>query len=517
MSHLEASDCSDEVFEVLLSVRSKGVKLWEENGRVRYAAPVGVLTTEELQSLKTRKGEIAKFLREEVAIQGPYPRSRTNTGRLPLAYSQLAHWNLYQLAHRPSVRNIASATRLRGELEIDLFRKSVTEVVRQHEALRTKIAVENGMPVQEVTDAVEFDLLYDDLTALPQRARGIEVQNRAKRILLQPIDVTSDPLVAMHLLRLEADEHVFIVAMEHMVSDAYSVSVLLRDLSLAYKHACRGRPIRLPVVPVQFADFAVWQREIWPAWLKLHGRFWEERLAGCDRIRFPSRVSETNLKGWGVVRFQIERCLKEELRNSARSRQTTLAMIVFTAYAGLLFRWCEVSDAVILYQTDGRRYPKIEGAVGYFASLLYLRMELFDNDDFLDLMERLVREYCAAYEHADFSYFESQQPRPAFTRNSCFNWRPEFPNGESVNIDTPHGPFDASQVSIEYDHLENFDRDTEPIVILVDAEHVIDIQVMFSLSRFEYEEMKRFGANLLRFIRALVQSPRQKIRDILLL
>jgi len=510
----------ERITDFLGHIREKGVKLWSENGRLHFKAPKGTLTQEEIERLKVLREQIVALMESATVSEAAEPRfeRRPQADRAPLTFSQLAHWNVYQLGERCSLRQIASATRLRGRLNVDLLRKSFADIIRRHDSLRTRITVVDGVPTQEIAESDDFELRIDDLTTLSESLREVEVKRIIDKFILQPINVAVDPLLGSRLVRLRDDEHVLIVAMEHMISDASSMNILLRDLFTAYAQAVKGRAFSLPAMPVQFADYAVWQRNGLSSWLETHGTYWSNRLSGRQRVRFPADrgLSAGTRPGWGRIPVQIGMPLKAELRHWCRLRRTTLAMGVLTAYIALLLRWCDVSEIIIQYVTDGRISRKLENAIGYFAGTLFLRVELREDDDFVDLMNRVTEEYCNAYEHADSCYMEAQLPRPEFARNSAFNWL-RGPKIDLSELDDSEDAITCCPVPFEHPMLKIHERDNEPLIMLWDTEDDIVGDVCFSLALFSTETMERFKCNFLEFIRALLNQKDQRVKDVLLL
>lgn len=510
----------DKVADVLASVRKKGVKLWAEDGQLHYKAPKGALLQEEVERLRLLRNQVVALLErinvEDSAEPKLEPRSPLN--RAPLAFSQLAHWHLYGLSERRAMRQVASATRVRGRLSLDALRKSIADVVHRHEALRTRIIVLDGVPIQDISESGDCEIIVDDVTTLSESFREVEVKRLIEQLILEPIDVAAGPLFGVRLVKLRDDEYVLIMAMEHMIADGLSLNVLARDLLVAYMQALKRCAFPLPKIPVQFADYAVWQRNTQRSWLAKHGAYWNKRLIGYQRLRFPEDQSlqVATLLGRGTIPLQIGKDLKAQLREWSRLRQTTLVMTVFTAYVALVLRWCNASESVIPYQFDGRVNPTVENTIGYFASVLYLRIELREDDSFIDLVHRVTVEYCQAYEHADFSYMAAQVPRPEFTRNTVFNWVPQGSNLDLSALDGSADAITCSQIRFTRPMLKTLELDVEPMILLFDTDDEVVGGIYFSLNRFSLSRMERFGRNFLMFIEALLRQPERRVRDILL-
>jgi hypothetical protein len=192
-------------------------------------------------------------------------------------------------------------------------------------------------------------------------------------------------------------------------------------------------------------------------------------------------------------------------------------MAVFTAYVGLVLRWCKAQECFIQYQSDGRVTPTTENTIGLFASVLYLRMRLLEEDSFVDLLNRATREYCTAFEHADFSYLAAQVPRPELSWNSAFNWLPQGSNVGPFDLAGSDGKISCCPVRFAHPMARNIDIDGEPSIFLYDTEHgEIAGEVWFPLSRFSSETMERFGRKFLASIRALLRRSEERVRDVVL-
>jgi NRPS condensation-like uncharacterized protein len=526
MSAFDSPEPTPEVTAVLAHARSKGVRLWAEQGQLRYKAPPGALSERDIQRLKEGRGQILSLLARagstvEIAPEhGPRPQGR----RIPLTFTQLAHWNLYRLQERPAIRQIVSATRLVGRLHLDALRRSVAEIVKRHEALRTRIVIHDGTPAQEIDECGAGDHYsdrlpgIDDLTTVPKDLQEAVVRNRIDEHILQPIDVSAGPLFGALLLKLRDDEHVLVVAMEHTISDAFSMGIFLRELFVAYTQTVRGQPVSLPAIPIQFPDYAVWQQQAQPLWNATHAAYWKDRLAGHPGLKFPVDPNPPNaaLAGWAIESFQLGSALTNGLREWSRRHRSTLVLTAFTVYIALVLRWCDVPEAVIQYQVDARVDPRTLNTIGYFAAPVYLRIALLENDTFVDLLQRVMAEYCTASEHLDFCFLEAQLPRPAFTLNPGFNW---VPSGSALALCDLEGTEHAIATSpVEFDHplLRTVHRENEPLVRLFETAAGIHAGIYYPRNRFSQETMENFGRHFVTFARALLEEPQKSVATITL-
>jgi hypothetical protein len=365
--------------------------------------------------------------------------------------------------------------------------------VARHDALRTRIVVCDGQPAQLIDEARCYELGVEDLTDLSDEALKREVPNRIETFIREPIDVAANPLFEMRVLKLSEDDHVLIVAMEHMISDAYSMSIVSRELFSA----------DLPPVNLQFADYAVWQRRTESLWIEKHAKYWNERLQGCGRLKFPSSSASSAI-GWDATPIHIANELTQRLKSWSQNNRTTLPMTIFAAYVALVLRWCGVSEAVVRYQSNGRAARGAENAVGFYASRLYLRIALRPGDRFIDLARRAMVEYCKAYEHDDFSYLETQLTPPACARNTFFNWIPKQRSLGGLGSPEPCvNPW-----------LDQLEWDNEPMVLLYEGDTEITGWVRFPRSHFTAAIMERFRDDFLRVLESLVTETSAPVQDI---
>jgi hypothetical protein len=518
---VNSQEHTDRVADVLVRIREKGARIWLEDGQLRYRAPKGVLTQSDIEGIRASKDAIVSLLARTGG--GKYtdlrPESQQRVYRAPLTFSQHAHWQLYELNQRPAMRHIASVTRLRGQVDMGALRMCVAEVIRRHDSLRTRVLNIGGIPTQEVSESVHCDLVMHDLAALSEEHKSAEINALVARLALEPIDMAVDPLLGINLLALGKAEFVLVVAMEHIISDLVSMNIFLRELFTAYRQVVNGLGMSLPSIPVQFSDYAFWQRNSHSSWLERHGSYWSECVARCPRSRFPvdHDLRTTDRTGWGTVPFRIGKSLKAELRDWCRQRKTTVVMGVLTAYVGLVLRWCGTSESVIRYESDGRGDAQIENTIGFFASTLYLDTLLLDDDTFLHLTNRVIAAYCVAHDRADCSYLAALTPRPEFTRNTFFNW---VPQGLKSGLSDMDGLVDVSAespVTLANAMSKKLELDLEPGVLLCDGEDEIVGSIYFPMGRFSAATMARFSRNFLLFTETLVKNPERRVNDVLLI
>lgn len=509
----------EDTLELLKDLRAAGVDLWAEGGRLHYRAPKNSLDQHRFARLRRSHNEILRLIAATAGNgrrhTGLVPRAAR--GPAPLAFTQLQHWNLYQLDHRRSYRFVSRAMRLVGNLDVECLRRSLGELVRRHEALRTRVVVaHSGVPMQETIPSQDVKLEVQDLTGVPEECRESELITRIEKIILQPIDVGLDPLYEVALIRLKPTEHVLVVATEHIITDMASIGIFINDLYLGYVQQVQGLPFSFPKIPIQLADYADWQRREEVSWVAEHKAYWNARLMSCGRLRFPTApgAADASTSAWEIATVVIPKNLKAQLQEWSRPRNTTPVMSLFTAYVALVLRWCAASQTVIQFISANRTLPQIEHAIGFFAAPLHVPVSFRSTDSFLDLLKRTTEEYCRAHEHEDLSYFEAQVPRPGFTFNSSFNWVPQVQKSALEELEGSENALASYPLLFEQPLVKKLERDSEPFIVIFDTDDDAVASIFFPPWRFPRKTMERFGQNFLAFVEQLLRNPEQLVRDI---
>ncbi|HEX8273687.1 MAG TPA: amino acid adenylation domain-containing protein [Longimicrobiaceae bacterium] len=330
------------------------------------------------------------------------------SGPLPLSFAQERLWFLHRLQPRSAAYNVPAALRLRGALDVSALGTALGGIVRRHEALRTVFPERDGAPVQVVAPFGAFALPVEDLAGLGEAVREAEVRRRVAEDAARPFDLAAGPLFRASLLRLAADDHVLLACMHHVVSDEWSVGVLLRELSALYAAFVRGVESPLPALPVQYADYAVWQREqLRGEALERQTAYWRERLAGAPALlELPTdrpRPAVQAHRG-ALERVELPRELRERLAALGRGEGATLFMTLLAAWQALLARWSGQDDVVVGSSIAGRTRRETEGLIGFFLDTLVLRTDLSGDPTFREALRRVRDVTLGAYEHQEVPF-----------------------------------------------------------------------------------------------------------------
>ncbi|HVH12150.1 MAG TPA: condensation domain-containing protein, partial [Longimicrobium sp.] len=323
----------------------------------------------------------------------------------PLSFAQERLWFLDRLQPGLSFHNMPEALRLPGPVDAEALERALGEVLRRHEVLRATIREVDGVATQVVAPFAGFALPVDDLSALPADAREAEMLRRVCEEGARPFDLGTGPLFRARLLRLADDDHVLVVCAHHIVTDGWSMGVLRRELAALYAAFRDGLPSPLPEPPIQYGDWAAWQRTRLrgPA-LAGHMAYWMERLAGApERIELPTDHPHSPMQrfrgGYARALFPVE--LTARLEALARGEGATLFMVLLAAFQTLLCRCGGGTDVLVGTPTAGRTRRELEGLVGCFVNTLVMRTDLSGDPSFREALRRVREVTLGAHEHAD--------------------------------------------------------------------------------------------------------------------
>jgi amino acid adenylation domain-containing protein len=332
------------------------------------------------------------------------------TDALPLSFAQERLWFLDRLRPGEISYNLPFALRLRGALDVGALERSLGEIVRRHDALRTVFRERDGSPVQVIAPFDGFRLTVADLAHLPEETREAEVQRElvAEGGAARPFDLSAGPLFRVSLLRLAAEEHVLLISQHHIVSDGWSMGALYRELAALYAAYREGRESPLSELAVQYADYAVWQRE------QVEGRvlerqlsYWRERLAGApELLELPTdhpRPPVQTYRG-ATVPVEVSPELLERLQALGRGEGATLYMTLLGAFQVLLSKYSGSDDIVVGTPIAGRTRREVEELIGFFVNTLVLRTDLSGDPSFREVLRRAREVTLGAYEHQEVPF-----------------------------------------------------------------------------------------------------------------
>ncbi|WP_407883843.1 non-ribosomal peptide synthetase, partial [Scytonema sp. NUACC26] len=373
--------------------------------------------------------ELVEYLLENQKVQisdrQTIPR-RENSDESFLSFAQQRLWFLNQLEPSSFVYNVSAAFCLVGLLHTAVLEQSLNEIVRRHEVLRTTFKSHNGQSVQIVASTLTLKLPIVDLRSLLKSQQEVEVERLAAQEAQQPFDLAQGPLLRVTLLQLAETEHVVLFTMHHIVSDGWSVRVLIRELATLYKAFSRGNISPLSELPIQYADFVMWQRQwLQGEVLEAQQVYWQRQLRECPVLQLPTdhlRPVVQTFRG-ATQLFSLSYDLTEQLKTLSHQEGATLFMTLLAVFKILLHRYSGQDDIVVGSPIANRNRAEIEGLIGFFVNNLVLRTDLSSNPSFQELLGRVKEVAIGAYSHQDlpFEYLvEALQPDRNLSHNPLF-------------------------------------------------------------------------------------------------
>jgi len=443
----------------------------------------------------------------------PVPRDE----ELPLSFAQQRLWFIDQLEPDRSVYNFPAAVRLKGPLNLMALKQSLNAIVKRHEALRTTFPIVDGRPVQVIAPLLTLTLPIVDLRELPEPEQESEVQRLATNEAQRPFDLAEGPLVRATVLQLGENEHVGLLTMHHIVSDGWSTGILIREMAVLYDAFCSERPASLPELPIQYADFAHWQRQ----WLEgevleTELSYWKQQLLGAPPLlELPTdhpRPAVQTFRG-AHQSFLLPKTVGDALKTLSRQEGVTLFMTLLASFKILLHGYATQDDLVVGTPTANRNRLEIEGLIGFFVNTLVLRTDLSGNPTFRGLLCR-VREVClGAYAHQDLPFerlVEELHPARDLSRNPLFQVMFVLQNASPQAVELPGLSLSPVEVDTRTTHFDL-------TLHIVDTEQGLVGTLAYNTDLFEAVTITRMLGHFRTLLEGVAYTPERRVSDLPLL
>ena len=459
---------------------------------------------------------VEQAFKDGKGLQAPPLAPVSREGRLPLSFAQQRLWFIDQLEPGKATYNIPGAVLVEGALKLEVLERVINEIVRRHEALRTRFEAEDGAPVQVIEEWEPRRLEVEDLTSASPEEREEAVRRIAREEGGKGFDLRSGSLLRVKILKLELERHVFLYTMHHIVSDGWSMGVLLREVVALYHAMSQGQESPLPELEIQYADYAVWQREYLAGEiLKREIGYWKEQLKGLQALNLPTdhtRPTAPSYRG-GVERIEIEKELSEGLKRLSQREGATLFMTLMAAFKVVLMRYSGEEDIVIGTVTANRTLKEVEGLIGFFVNTLVMRTDLSGNPSFRELIGRERDVALGAYAHQEAPFekvVEEINPERDLSRSPLFqvmmalqNMGQEAPETGELKLSGIGEATGATKFDLTLAVGEGVDR--------------IAGGLEYSLDLFEGETIRRMAKHYVRVLEEVVRDADQRIREIRLM
>jgi amino acid adenylation domain-containing protein len=438
-------------------------------------------------------------------------------GPLPLSFAQQRLWFIHELEPSSSAYNMPVAVRLKGRLDQSALERTLSEIVSRHESLRTSFGTSDGQPVQLITPPAELTLPVLDLSSMPEPLRLAEAQRLATVDAGQSFDLARGPLYRASLLRLDSEDHVLLFTMHHIISDGWGMGVLVREVGELYSAFAEGKPSPLAPLPIQYADFAHWQRKYLAGEvLEAHWQYWKQQLGGTLPVmELPTdrpRQLVQSFRGSSQA-LNLSASLIESLKALARREGVTLFMLLLAAFKAMLYRYTGQEDIIIGSPIANRNRLEVEGLIGFFVNTLALRTDLSGSPTFRDLLKRVRRVALEAYAHQDMPFeqlVEQLQPERSTSRHPLFQVMFQLENapmGEALLPGLTLQPVEVERVTTQFDLSLDLLEDLDGLVAV--AEYSTDL--------FDGQTITRMLRHFQNVLEGVVENPDERIARLPLL
>ncbi|MFZ6028170.1 MAG: amino acid adenylation domain-containing protein [Chloroflexota bacterium] len=435
---------------------------------------------------------------------------------LPLSFAQQRLWLVEQLQPDSALYNIPMAIRVDGCLNVSALGRAIDEIVCRHEVLRTTFVMLDDQPVQIVAPSLQVPLPVIDLSVLPPARRQAEVLRLANQEAQTPFDLAVGPLLRLSLLRLGDDEHVILINTHHIIFDGWSAGVFTRELLVLYDAFVAGRVSPLPELPIQYADFAIWQRD----WLQGDVReqqlaYWQKQLANLTVLQLPTDRPRTALMSTrgGTRRRLLSQKMADALRQLSKQEGTTLFAVFMAAFQILLHRYSGQTDIAVGTPIANRNQAETEDLIGLFANMLVVRADLSGNPTFRHLLQQVRETTLGAYAHQDLPFemlVEALQPERDLSRQPLVQVVLAF-----QNLPEQHGPSPALKLtSIP---LENETSKFDMLLYVTETHAGIEFSWEYNADLFDAATIERMLDQLQILLDGLVADPNQRVANMPLL
>ena len=453
-------------------------------------------------------------LRKQAGWQLPPIEPVARGEQLPLSFAQERLWFMDQWAPGNAFYNISEAVSLKGPLNVEALTKALNEIVRRHEGLRTRFVAIEGRAVQVIAPSLKLAVPVIDLQALPEPAREAEVSQLARQEARRPFDLSQRPLLRVTLLRLGAQEHVVLFTMHHIISDAWSVGVFVREVAALYSAFINEQESPLPDLSIQYADFAHWQRtQLQGDAFKALFDYWQKQLThGSARLELPAdrprRLDQEFVSAKEPLTFAAP--LTESLKKLSRETGSTLFMTLLAAFQVVLRHYSGSDDIVVGTDVANRNRVEVENLIGFFINQLVLRTDLSGDPSFTEVLQRVREVTLGAYAHQDMPFdrlVEALKVERSLEHSPLFQVKFVYQNA-------PMPPLELPNLSVRVMGVESGATRVDLQLTLGEEQDLLKGFIEYNAQLFEATTISRLGNDLLLILDRIVERPELRLSEL---
>lgn len=438
-------------------------------------------------------------------------RSSEATRTAPLSFAQQRLWFLDQYEPDTILYNIAHAIRLQGALDVAALEQSLNDIVWRHETLRTTFSIVDDRPVQVIHKVCDFSLTLIELREPSSEKMEATAARLAAEEVEKPFNLAKGPLLRVKLLRLAEDDHVLLITMHHIISDGWSIKVFIGEIEQLYEAYTNGQRAALPELPIQYADFALWQRS-WLQGAKLEEQlfYWRTQLADASPVLdLPTDRPRPAFQTFnGAHRpLTFSKKLSEQITRLSRREGATLFMTLLSAFSVLLYRYTDQDDILIGTPIANRNRAETENVIGFFVNTLVLRVRLSDTITFRELLGQIRETALEAYEHQDLPFeklVEELQPERTLSHSPLFQVMFHLQNAVSESLS-------LSGLSMSELDVETQTAKFELSLSMGESEEGLVGEVNYNTDLFDAASIERMARHFEHLLEAAVANPDEQV------
>ncbi|MDJ0505621.1 MAG: amino acid adenylation domain-containing protein, partial [Nostocales cyanobacterium LE14-WE12] len=461
--------------------------------------------------------QIQQLQQQDLTLSAPPILPRGEQSELLLSYAQTRLWFLDQLEPNSAFYNIPVALRLQGHLNQSALTQSLEEIIQRHEALRTNFITVNGQPNQVIQTVTNWAVSVIDLQHLSPKEQEIAAKKLVKEQAFKTFDLGKEALVRATLILLNNNEYWLLLCLHHVISDGWSMGVLIEELTALYNAVNQGQPSPLKPLPIQYADFAIWQRQ----WLQgevLENQlnYWKKQLADAPTfLPLPTDKPRPAVQTFTGAHqeFQLSLELTQKLTELSQQQGVTMFMTLLAAYGILLYRYTGQSDILIGTPIANRNRREIESLIGFFVNTLVMRTDCSENPSFQELLMRVREMSLGAYAHQDLPFemlVEALQPERNLSHTPLFQVMFALEN-------TPLSKIELMDLTIDSLPLEGETAKFDLTLSMQNTETGLMGVWVYNTDLFNSETIEKMNGHFLTLLEGIITNPSERVSQLPLL
>ena len=481
--------------------------------RSTFHVELSLRTVFESATVAALAAAVDRAREDGAASQAPPLVPVVRTGRMPASFAQQRLWFLARLEPDSPFYNLPAGFRLRGRLDVDLLTTALNHVIARHEALRTVFQEADGQPLQVVLPSMTVTVAVVDLRNVSTGEQPGELTRQIEAEAQGIFDLTRGPLVRVRVWRIAEEESVLLMTLHHIISDGWTMDILIKELVTSYQAGLSGQQVTLPPLPIQYVDYAIWQRDwMQGAVLEAQLTYWKERLGDAPAaLELPTdrpRPAVQTYRG-ACCEFVIPGELFEQMKTFSRRHSFTLYMTLLTAFAVLLHQYSGQTSIVVGSPVANRLRIEVEELIGLFVNTLVLRTDIPDNPRWIDLLDRVRGEVLGAQTHQDLPFehlVDAMQPERNLSHSPLFQVMFTLQTPVEQSMETPGL------------RVENMEIDPGTALFDLSLDMVAESDRLsgsfeYNTALFDERTVRRFAEGFRELLTSMVADPEGRVQD----